>query len=658
MAVVSTEIKGETAVVRIDNPPVNALSHAVRAGLLEAAERLDSEAGIRAVILICAGRTFIAGADIREFGKPLEDPQLPQVIARIEAASIPWIAAIHGTALGGGFETALGCHYRLAAPTAKVGLPEVNLGLIPGAGGTVRLPRLVAMDEAIAMVSGGRPVSAVKAKAMGLVDELAGEGEELEAFALGFAARIAGRPLPVAVSRRPIVSETDDAFWTRALDEAKRKARGQLSPVAAVEALRDSASLPAVEAMKAERWRFTKLRESDQSKALRHIFFAERQTAKVPEIDGVEPLAVETVGVIGGGTMGAGIAAATLLAGLPVTVIERDEPSLDASLARVRALLGASRKRGIIDEARGQALLSSLHGGTDYQALSNADLVIEAVFEDMDIKREVFARLDEATRPDTVLATNTSYMDVNRIAGNVADPSRVIGLHFFSPAHIMKLVEVIRPDRASERALATGFAFARRLKKVPVLSGVCEGFIGNRILTAYRRQCDAMLEEGALPQEIDAAMKAFGLPMGVYAMQDMAGLDISWAMRKRLAATRDPAERYVRIADRLCELGRFGQKAGAGWYLYEEGSREPKVDPLVERIIVEESAAKNIKRRSFGREEVQTRIVDAMTAEAGAILDEGIALRPGDIDVVMVLGYGFPRWRGGPMFMAGEGRAD
>ncbi len=645
-------MRDRVAIVWIDNPPVNALSQAVRAGLLSAVEELDGNSEVSAVVLACKGRTFIAGADIREFDKPPMEPHLPDVIARIEAASKPWIAALHGTALGGGFEVALGCHYRVADPRAKVGLPEVHLGLIPGAGGTVRLPRLTPVANAVQMVSGGRPVGATEPLAQGIFDSVAQSSDELLDAALTLARQTAGKPAPAGLSGRDPIEPPDEAGWSKLIEAVRSKARGQLSPVEAALAVRDAAELPVDKAFAGERDRFVKLRATDQSKALRHVFFAERQTAKVPAIDGIEPRAVNKCGVIGGGTMGAGIAACLLLAGLAVTLIERDGETVDFALKRVGGLLDASHKRGLVNDAGLAAMKDALGGSTDYAALADCDLVIEAVFEDMNIKREVFARLDQVTRPDAVLATNTSYLDVNEIASAIADPKRVLGLHFFSPAHVMKLVEVIATDTVSADVLATGFALAKRLRKTPVLARVCDGFIGNRILTAYRKQCDYMLEDGALPADIDSAMRQWGMPMGLFEMADMAGLDIGWAMRKRQAATRDPAERYVRIADKLCEMGRFGQKTGAGWYTYDEGSREPKPDPIVEQIIVEESRERGITREKFSAEQIQARILDAMVSEGKKILDEGIAQRASDIDMVMILGYGFPRWRGGPMFMA------
>ncbi|MGH6932993.1 MAG: 3-hydroxyacyl-CoA dehydrogenase NAD-binding domain-containing protein [Dongiaceae bacterium] len=634
--------------VVVDNPPVNALSRPVRAGLFAAVEQIDRDDDVRAAVLVCQGRTFIAGADITEFDKPPTEPLLPDVVGRLERAGKPWIAAIHGSALGGGLEVALGCHYRIAGITARLGFPEVQLGLIPGAGGTVRLPRLIAPVHAVRLISGGKPVSAAQAAEWGLVDRVV-EGDLRDA-ARKFAREIADRPLPQPLAGRTPAGHLDPAEWEAILADTREKARGQHAPVVAAEAARDAVELPADQAFSLERKRFLDLRNSDQSKSLRYIFLAEKSVPKVSEIRNATPRPIGHIGVVGGGTMGSGIAAAALLADCTVAMIERDDAALECGLAATRSCLDGSLKRGLVDADRHRRMVSHLSGSTDYRSVGAADLVIEAVFEQMESKVEVFARLDEVTRPDAILATNTSYLDVKRIALAVKDPSRVIGLHFFSPAHVMKLLEVIRTDIVAPDVLASGFAFAGRLGKIAVLAGVCDGFIGNRIMSAYRRECEFMLEDGALPHEIDAAMTDFGFPMGLFAMQDLAGLDISWAMRKRQAAARDPNIRYVAVADRLCELGRFGRKTGAGFYRYRDGGTGGEPDPLVESIILEESARRGISRRLLPQAEIMNRILRAMQSEGERILSEGIAASPEAIDVVMVNGFGFPRWRGGPMF--------
>ena len=658
MSAVSIAYREHIAIVQVDNPPVNALSHEVRLGLMEAAVTLDENPDISLVILICKGRTFIAGADIREFGKPVMDPHLPNVINRIESSSKPWIAAIHGTVLGGGLEVALGCHYRVALASAKFGFPEVNLGLIPGAGGTVRLPRLISTAQAVKIISDGRPLSASKAANLGIFDQVFEKDitiDNLLEKTVDFATANIGKDRPVPISARPPIDQPSDEEWDQILADITKKARGQDSPVEAALAVRQSCELDWREGLKLERERFIRLRDGEQSKALRYVFFAQRQTGKIDRLQNTTPLPSRICGILGGGTMGAGICAAMLLAGKNAVMVERDQDALEAGMNRVTSILQASLKRNIVDQPAFDKMQAVFTGSIEYQAFSECDIIVEAVFEDMAVKRQVFGSLDAVAKPDAVLASNTSYLDINEIAASVKNPARVLGLHFFSPAHIMKLVEVIATDAVSDQTLATGFAFAKSLGKTPILSGVCEGFIANRILSAYRKECDYMLEDGATPKQIDGAMRNFGLPMGLFEMADLAGLDIGWATRKRLAATRDPNERYVSIADRLCELGRFGQKTGKGWYIYEEGSRAGIDDPLVQNIIEEESAKKDISRRQFTAEEIMDRIIGAMTKEASTLLEEGIAERGSDIDMAMILGFGFPRWRGGPVFISGAG---
>jgi 3-hydroxyacyl-CoA dehydrogenase len=649
---VSVTVEDGIALVTIDNPPVNALSLAVRQGIMDAVTRIEGDASVGAAVLACAGRTFVAGADIKEFGKPPVEPHLPDVLAAIEASRVPWVAAVHGTALGGGLELALACHARIADPAAKLGLPEVTLGLVPGAGGTVRLPRLVALDDAIDMVTSGKPVGAKKANEIGLVDRTA--DSDLLADARTYAAELNQSGKPEAVSARPPREVPGDDFWAEKEKAIAARARGQASPVEALHALRDGVTLPVPDAFAAERDRFLRLRDSEQAAALRYMFFAERNTGRPADIEGVDPLPLDSTGVVGGGTMGAGIAAAMLLAGMTVALTERDADAAGKAQERVAGILDGSRKRGLLSDAAHDDALSRFSAHDNYGALADCDLVIEAVFEEMGVKNAVFAELDRVCRPDAVLASNTSYLDVNAIAEATKDPSRVVGLHFFSPAHIMKLLEIVRTDAAAPATLATAFALAKKLKKIPVLAGVCDGFIGNRIMSAYRRECDFILEEGALPQDVDAAMRGYGFAMGIYAVQDMAGLDIAWAMRKRRAETRPSDERYSKIADRICELGRFGRKTGAGWFAYpSDGAKAGQPDPAIEAIILEESARLGYERKTFTADEIMQRILSSMQAEARAVLDEGIALKPSDIDVTMVHGYGFPRHKGGPMFAAG-----
>lgn len=644
--VVTIERTCGIVVVTINNPPVNAMGHAVRQGLWDAIDTLEADDGIIAVVLACAGRTFVAGADIREFGEVPKEPNLPDLLRRIEASAKPWVAAIHGTALGGGLELAMACHRRVAIADAKFGLPEVTLGLIPGAGGTVRLPRLVPMDIAMDMIATGKPIPAKRARDAGLVDSVA--PDDLLECAISMA-RETGTAVPTL--QRDLRPETVAGAFETAAGIVLARTRGQAAPAIAVEALRNARDLSADEALARERSLFLGLRDGNQSKALRHIFFAERNTTQLDRLKGTAPLPLSRVGVIGGGTMGAGIAAACLLAGLSVTMIERDAEAAGAGRARVHAILEGSLSRGKLTEKTFGERLDAFDATDTYSALEDADLVIEAVFEDMTVKQEVFAQIDQVVRPDAVLATNTSYLDVGAIARETAHPSRVLGLHFFAPAHVMKLLEIVVPDSLDNRSLATGVALARQLGKIPVVARVCDGFIANRIMSAYRREAEYMLEDGALPWELDAAMEDYGFPMGLFRMQDLAGLDISWAMRKRQAATRDPNQRYVHIGDRLCELGHFGRKTGRGYYFYDEaGDAHPS--PETEALILSESERKGIARRSIPQERIMQRLLCAMRQEATSILDEGIARSPDDIDIVMVNAFGFPRWRGGPMHNA------
>ncbi|MFC4174933.1 3-hydroxyacyl-CoA dehydrogenase NAD-binding domain-containing protein [Microvirga sp. GCM10011540] len=637
---------GPVAVIEIDNPPVNATSQAVRAGLLEAIREVDLDPEIEAAVIACAGRTFVAGADIREFGQPPREPHLPDVINAIEDCSKPVVAALHGTALGGGCEIALACHGRVVDAKASFGLPEVKLGLVPGAGGTQRLPRLVGTEVAIDLVSSGRNVKAAEALHLGLADRIS--TGDLRADAMDLAREMIGKPL-----RR-----TGDLPATRMgaevaaakLGEIRRKARGAEAPVRAAELAMLAADVPLNEGMARERETFLELRSSEQSAALRHAFFAEREVTRVPGLDNVEPRPVQKVGVIGAGTMGSGIAVAFADAGFDVKVVETNEQALAAGRARVADIYDKQVASGRLTDATRNERLSSISYDVGLATLSDRDLVIEAVFEDMEVKRTLFRDLDGILPPGTVLATNTSYLDVGAIADATARPTDVVGLHFFSPANIMKLLEIVKTDTTAPDVVATGLAVAKRLRKVPVVCRVCDGFVGNRILSRYRQQAEYLIEEGALPHEVDAAMEAFGFPMGPFAVSDLAGLDISWARRKRLAPTRDPRERYVDVADRLCEAGRFGRKTGAGWYRYEGGKRIP--DPFVTELVEGASRRRGLTRRPISADEIQARIRAAIVNEASKILDEHIVERPLDVDVVMMHGYGYPAWRGGPLFEA------
>lgn len=646
-ATVSATLADGVLVVKIDNPPVNAASADMRAGLAAAIGSAGRDSDVHAVVLTGAGKTFVGGADIKEFGAPPTPPLLPDVIQSIEASDKPVVAAVNGAALGGGLEIALACHRRIASPEAKLGLPEVKLGIVPGAGGTQRLPRLAGMAAAVELIATGRIVPAKEALALGFVDAVT--AADLVADAVALARQLVGqKPRRTGALAVPAA---DAAEVEQAAAKALARARGQLAPVEAVRLVREAARLALADGLAEERATFLKLRDSDQAKALRHVFFAERAAVKIPGIEGVEPRPVRTIGIVGAGLMGSGIAVAALDAGYRVIGVEQTADAAARGRDRIAALLDRAVASRRIDPAGRAERLGRLSVGGDLNQLAEADLVIEAVFDDLDVKTALFRELDAIVRARTILATNTSYLDPDRIAAATARPERVLGLHFFSPAQVMRLVELVRCARTAPDVLATGLAVARKLGKLPVLSGVCEGFIGNRIFSAYRREAEFLVEDGALPHEIDAAMEAYGFAMGPFAVFDLAGLEIAWARRKRQAATRDPAERYVDIADRLCEAGRFGQKTGRGWYAYPDGRRA--VDPEVTALIEASRAAKGIAPRRFEAPGIVERLLAAMAVEGKALLAEGIARSAADIDLVMINGYGFPAHKGGPMFASG-----
>ena len=645
---VGLQKEGEIAVITVDNPPVNALKQVVRAGLLSTLTQARDDAATRAIVLVGAGRTFIAGADITEFSKPSQPPSLPEIIGLIENSPKPVIAAMHGTPLGGGLELTLACHFRIAAPGTRLGLPEIKLGLIPGAGGTQRLPRLVGMDRAIAMILSGEPVPAQQALADGLIDEIV-EGD-LTAAAVAFARRVLAEKRPLRRVRdlegkiEPL-RENPEKFAELAATNMKRS-RGLHAPARAIEALRWTLDVPFDEAVTRERATFTELIADEQSKAQRHIFFAEREAAKVPGVSkDVLPREIKRAAVIGAGTMGGGIAMCFANAGIPVTVVEAAPEALTRGLDTVAKNYRTSVSRGSLTTAEMDRRMGLFNGVTDIEAVSDADIVIEAVFEEMPIKKQVFGNLDRLAKPDAVLASNTSYLDVNEIGASTKRPQSVLGMHFFSPANVMRLLEVVRGKATAPDVLATALAVGRRLGKVPVVVGVCHGFVGNRMLRARSIEAERLLLEGTLPHEVDGAIGEFGFPMGPFAMSDLAGLDVSWRMRKAQGVRAE-------IADSLCEAGRFGQKTGKGFYLYEAGSRSPRPDPEVEALIVGASARLGVKRRLIGREEIIERLIYPMINEGARILEEGIALHSGDIDVIWIHGYGFPIWRGGPMHYA------
>ncbi|WP_421594015.1 3-hydroxyacyl-CoA dehydrogenase NAD-binding domain-containing protein [Shinella sp. M27] len=642
---VTIDREGSIAVVTVDNPPVNALSQALRQALVDTVVGLDADAAVKAVVLICAGRTFIAGADVSEFGKPPQPPHLPDVVAAIEGAKKPWIAAIHGSALGGGLEVALGCAYRVAVSSANLGLPEVKLGIIPGAGGTVRLPRLIGAAAAVDLVTGGSPLSAKKAEGLGLIDAVI-DGD-LRAGAVAFAERIAEKSLPQPISRRAVPA-IEAGFWESAEKAVAAKAKREIAPLRALASIRKACETDFTDAMAFERETFLALRGSEQAAALRHVFFAERAAPRPPELAGITPRDIRSAAVIGGGTMGVGIAAALRDAGLPVVLIERDATAVERGLANVKSIYDGSVKRGRTTQAVADQRMAGVTGGDDYGLLADTDLVIEAVFEDLAVKRAVFEKLSAVCRPDAVLATNTSYLDPGAISAGIVHPERFLGLHFFSPAHVMKLLEIVPTEATAPEVLAAGFALARQLAKIPVRAGICDGFIGNRILKVTRAQAERLLLSGATPSAVDAAMRDFGLPMGPFEAQDLGGLDIAAFQRK---AARERGETpFAPVAERLCALQRFGQKTGGGWYDYQSGDRAPKPSETVAAIIAEEAADR--PQRAWSEAEIADAILLPMVNEATRILEERVALRAADIDLVKIHGYGFPRWRGGPMHYA------
>lgn len=638
MSVVTITRHDDIAVVTVDSPPVNALSQAVRQGLWDAAETLDGDDSIRAVVLTCAGRTFIAGADVREFGKTPEPPHLPDLVARIEAAAKPWTAAIHGSALGGGFEVALGCRFRVAVPDASIGLPEVNLGIIPGAGGTVRTPRLAGVPAAVALVTSGRPVKAEKALAMGLIDAVV-RGDLTEG-AIAFTQAALTQPLPDPISARSLEPQPEN-FWQEQEVAIRKAAKGNTGPLRALASIRNATESDFDTGMAFERETFLDLRVSDQAVALREVFFAERAAPRPAHLGDAKPLPIRSTAVIGGGTMGAGIAAALRDAGLPVVLIERDEAALERGIANLRAIFDGGVKRGKLTEAQAADRMAGVTPSTDYATLADTDLVIEAVFEEIGVKRAVFDRLGAACRPDAVLATNTSYLDPREIERGLPNPSRFIGLHFFSPANVMKLLEIVPTPQTSPEVLATAFSLAKQLGKIPVQAGICEGFIGNRILKRYRAAAEALVREGTPIAEIDAAMRGYGFAMGPFEAQDMGGLDIAFLQREGARAQGQDVPET--LGDILVRAGRKGQKTGCGWYDYVPGDRKAQPSDEVTRLLQITPAA------TLSREDIAERLVGEMAAEGQAILDEGIARQPSDIDLVEIHGYGFPRWRGGPM---------
>ena len=639
---ISTEIHGHVLIIRSDNPPVNALGAAVRQGLVAGIEEAEATADVAAVVIICEGQTFFAGADITEFGKPPIMPWLPQVVDRIEACTKPVVAAIHGTALGGGLEVALGCHYRVAVASAKLGVPEVKLGLLPGAGGTQRLPRVAGVEKALQMVTSGAPIGAQEAYDIGLVDRLI-EGDLLQ-HAVAYATEVAQvRPLPLASAKQDKVDGTDPAVFDDFVKANARTFKGFEAPMKNLEAVRAATLKPYAEGVLDERKLFMELMSGEQAKAQQYFFFAERKAAKIEGIsDAVAPREIRKVGVIGAGTMGGGISMNFLSAGIPVTIVETKQDALDRGTGVMLKNYQATAAKGrMTAEQVGQAM-SLLTPTLSLEDLADCDLVIEAVFEQMEIKKEIFGKLDRICKPGAILASNTSYLNVDEIAASTSRPQDVLGLHFFSPANVMKLLEVVRGAKTADDVLVTAMRIAKKIKKVAVVAGVCHGFIGNRMLMPRQVEATKLLLEGATPEQIDQVHVAFGMPMGPFQMADLAGVDIGWHRDEN---------RIENIRDALCAEGRWGQKKQAGFYDYDE-QRRPSPSARVQQIIEQFRDREGVEAREISSDEIIERTLYTMVNEGAKILEEGMAQRPSDIDVVWVYGYGWPVYRGGPMHWA------
>ena len=643
---VSIRIHDDTALVSVDTVERGTIAHDDRLALLQAVAYTEAASAIQRIVVHFTPTPLDDISRVIEMNTA-DTPPLSDVMRRIIHAKKTWIAVLDGEQVGAFLEIALTCRYRLATRKTRLGFPDIHIGLIPEGGATALLTRVVPAINALDMIATGKLIAADDALQIGLIDHIL-DGEIIEA-ALAYANDTFANTSTASVLRRPSVSIADKAAFDFAEQKIKQRYRGHIAQNEAIRLIKKSMSTDTDAALKDAIESAQLLRKGPQASALQHIYQAEENAKRRQKSTAHPPRPLNQIGVIGGGTMGAGIAAACLMAGFSVTMIERDSDAVTIGTEKLFSILDTSMRRGIISAEKMTQLRSAFHASDRYPDLRKADLVIEAVFEDIKVKTDVFSKLVSVTRPDTILATNTSYLDVNLIANTLADPSRVIGLHFFSPAHIMKLLEIIVTDHVSGDVLATGIDLAKRLNKIPVLSGVCDGFIANRLMTAYRQECDYMLLDGALPWDIDRAMVAFGFPMGLYQMQDLAGLDISWAMRKRLAKTRKPIVRYVKVADKLCEMGRFGRKTGRGWYQYNNGNIRP--DPDVEQLIYAESADKGIIRTTITDADIMDRILATIQTEADKILAEGIANNRDDIDVVMVNAYGFPRWKGGPMYM-------
>jgi len=643
---------GGVAVITMNNPPVNGLGFGVRKGLIEGLKKALDDKSVKAIVVTGSGKAFSGGADIKEFNTPKmsAEPSLHAVIAAIESAEKPVIAAVHSVAMGGGLELALGCHYRVAVPGAQIALPEVKLGLLPGAGGTQRLPRVIGVEPALNMIVSGNPVPSEKFANTKLFDELI-QGELIPG-AIAFAKKIADqRPLP-KVRDLKIDYPNHEAFFQFARNTVGAVARNFPAPMKCLECVAAAVTMKFEDGVKFEREQFAYLVQTTESKALRHAFFGERAASKIPDVPEDTPTrTIKSAAVVGAGTMGGGIAMNFANAGIPVTVLETKQEALDKGLATVRKNYENSMKKGRLTPDKFEQRVGLIKGTLTYDDIKNADIVIEAVFEEMGVKEMVFKKLDEVMKPGAILASNTSTLDVNKIAAFTKRPQDVIGTHFFSPANVMKLLEVVRGAKTGKDVLATTMALSKKIKKTGVVSGVCDGFIGNRMIEQYSRQAGFLLEEGCLPEQVDKAVEKFGFAMGPFRMGDLAGNDIGWAIRKRRYAER-PNMVYSKTADLLCEMGRFGQKTGAGWYDYKPGDRRPNPSSLVNDMIVKHSKDIGVERRKIGDQEIVERLVYALVNEAAYILEEGIAQRASDVDMVYLTGYGFPLYRGGPMLYA------
>jgi len=640
---ISTRKHGDVLIVLSNNPPVNALSTAVRQGLVDAIEQAEADDSVHAVVITCEGNTFFAGADITEFGKPPQQPWLPAVVDRIEACTKPVVAAIHGTALGGGLEVALSCHYRVAVPSAKMGTPEVKLGLLPGAGGTQRLPRVAGVRKALEMCATGNPIGAKEGFACGLIDRLI-EEDDLIPHAVGYAEEVRDvRPLPKSSEREYKINECDPSVFDDFLKENARRFRGFEAPLKNVEAVKLACSRPYAEGAIEERKMFMELMTGQQSAAQRYFFFAERKANKIEGLpENTEPRPIHRVGVIGAGTMGGGISMNFLSAGIPVTIVEMGQEALDRGTGLMRKNYEATASKGRMTAEQVEKAMGYLQPTLDFAALADCDLIIEAVYENMDVKKEVFGRLDKIAKPGAILASNTSYLNINEIAASISRPADVVGMHFFSPANVMKLLEVVRGDKTAPDVLLTAMGLGKKIRKVPVVAGVCHGFIGNRMLMPRQIEATKLLLEGATPEQVDRVHVDFGMPMGPFQMADLAGVDIGWH--------RDP-NRVENVRDALCAIDRWGQKKGAGFYDYDE-RRRPTPSPVVQQIIEDFAKKQGVERREISDQEIVERTLYTMINEGAKILEEGIAQRASDIDVVWVYGYGWPVYRGGPMFWA------